>query len=178
MQRLKNTTKSNASMENKNINWDATTFFRGLTEKNRLAESKKFRFCEVSGLDGFVDAVKNAQQTTAFICVSDVSDGWTDINNTPHTRRVKTVFLAMRHKVDDMTARAACMETMREIFRQFMSKFIQEKTRLEQNFIYPDSRIRFTEMPRYFFTGCAGAYFQIALNTYTDLQYNGDEWID
>lgn len=165
-------------MGTKNINWDASSFFRELTERNALARRYNFRFCEVSGLEGFEEAVNSAQQTTAFVCVSDISDGWTDINNTPHTRRVKTVFFAMRHKADDMAARNQCMEVMREIFRQFMSRFIQERTRLEQNYIYPDTRVRFTEMPRYFFTGCAGAYFQISLNTYTDLQYNESEWIN
>lgn len=37
---------------NTNYNWDATTFFRQLTERNLLAQSKNFKFCRVSGLEG------------------------------------------------------------------------------------------------------------------------------
>lgn len=103
--------------------------------------------------------------------------GFTELNNSPHTRRVKTVFLAMRHALDDMTAREECMETMRELFRQFMTRLILERTRLEENCVYLDPRITFQEIDRYFFSGCACAYFQIAVDVFTDLRYNKDEWL-
>ena len=156
--------------------WDASAYFEHLTATNRLAESEKFTFCRVSGLEGFEDALAHMQQTTAFVCVSDIANGYTELNNTPRTRRVKTVFLAMRHKIDDMDARNRCMETMRELFRQFMSLLILEKTKLENHCIYLDPRISFNEIDRYFFSGCACAYCQIAVDVFTDLRYNADEW--
>ncbi len=156
--------------------WDATTFFEELTATNRLATAENFVFCRVSGLEGFEEAVNQMQSATAFVCVSDIADGYTELNNTPRTRRVKTVFLAMRHRVDDMEARSECIETMRELFRQFMSKLLLEKVKLEQNCIYLDPRISFSEIDRYFFSGCAAAYFQIAVDVYTDLRFNEDEW--
>lgn len=157
-------------------NWDASAFFESLTNDNLLAQSEKFTFCRVSGLDGFEEALEKLQQHVAFVCVSDIADGYTELNNTPRTRRVKTVFLAMRHAISDMEARLECMEIMREIFRQFMSKLFLEKVRLEQNCIYLDPRISFTEVDRYFFSGCACAYFQIAVDVFTDLRFNEDEW--
>ena len=164
-------------MEN-NLNgrWDAAVFFENLTAANKLAQCEQFVFCRVSGLDGFEEAVNQAQTQQAFVCVSDIADGYTELNNTPRTRRVKTVFLAMRHAAEDMAARSDCMEIMRELFRQFMSKLILEKTRLEENCIYIDPRISFNEIDRYFFSGCACAYFQIAVDVYTDLRFNADEW--
>ena len=138
--------------------WDASQYFEQLTATNRLAKSERM------------------QRTTAFVCVSDIANGFTELNNTPHTRRVKTVFLAKRHKIDDMAARTRCMETLRELFRQYMSLLILEKTKLEQHCIYLDPRISFNEIDRYFFSGCACAYFQIAVDVYTDLRYNADEW--
>ena len=156
--------------------WDATAFFEQLTATNRLAKSEGFTFCRVSGLDGFEEALDNMQQSLAFICVSDIANGYTELNNTPRTRRVKTIFMAMRHKIDDMRARNNCMDTMREVFRQFMSKLILEKTKLENHCIYLDTRISFNEIDRYFFSGCACAYFQIAVDVYTDLRLNPDEW--
>ena len=164
------------TIETPNFSWNATTFFEQLTQRNRLAKEKKFTFCRVSGLDGFEELLGKLLTKSAFICVSDISQGFTDINNTPHTRRVKTVFLAMRHAIDDMKARERCMNTMRELFRQFMSVLILEQTRLQEHSIYLDPRISFQEIDRYFLSGCACAYFQIAVETYTDLQYNKDEW--
>lgn len=164
-------------MENQlNGRWDAAKFFEELTATNKLAQKEQFVFCRVSGLDGFEGAVNQAQTQRAFVCISDIADGYTELNNTPRTRRVKTVFLAMRHAAEDMAARSECMETMRELFRQFMSRLLPEKVRLEQNCIYLDPRISFNEIDRYFFNGAAGAYFQIAVDVYTDLRYNKDEW--
>ena len=157
-------------------NWNATQFFEQLTASNRLATSENFVFCRVSGLEGFEEALEQMQSASAFVCVSDIADGYTELNNTPRTRRVKTVFLAMRHAVNDMEARNECMETMRELFRQFMSVLTLERVKLEQDCIYIDPRISFNEIDRYFFSGCACAYFQIAIDKYTDLRYNANEW--
>lgn len=132
--------------------WDAADFFEGLTARNLFAEGKGFVFCRVSGLQGFEEALHVMQQSAAIVCVSDEADGYITINNTPRSRRVKTVFLAMRHALDDMDARAQCMESMRELFRQFMSVLIKERVKLEQNMIYLDERISFHEIDRYFLT--------------------------
>ena len=167
-----------AVINNDTFNWNTTAFFEGLTKLNKFAKSKKFTFCRVSGLDGFEEALAKMLTKTAFVCVSDISQGFTDINNTPHTRRVKTVFLAMRHAVDNMEARQSCMDMMRELFRQFMSVLILEQTKLQEHSIYIDPRISFQEIDRYFFSGCACAYFQIAVDTYTDLQFNSEEWTE
>ena len=157
-------------------NWNASAFFEDLTRRNKLAQEKGFRFCRVSGLDGFEEALQAMQSTTAFVCVSDLSQGFTALNNTPRTRRVKTVFLAMRCAVDDMEARQQCLDTMQELFRQFMSVLIQEETRLRERFIYLDPRITFHEIDRYFFSGATCAFFEIAIDKYTDLRFNPEEW--
>lgn len=156
--------------------WNAAPFFATLTASNKFAMSYDFTFTKVSGLDGFEEALQHMQSATAIVAVSDISQGYIEINNSPHTRRVKTVFLAMRHAIDDITARQECMDIMRELFRQFMSKLILEKTKQEQNNIYLDPRISFQEIDQYFFSGCACAYFQIAVDTYTDLRYDPTEW--
>ena len=158
-------------------NWDATTFFERLTDTNILARNKKFRFCKVSGLQGFEDALASMQTTTAFVCVSDTAEGYTELNTTPRTRRVKTVFFAMRHQLGNMAARLDCFDTMRELFRQYMSVLILEQTKLQERSLYLDPRIRFSEIPEYFASGCACASFQIAVDIYTDLRYNQSEWL-
>lgn len=163
-------------MEKFNYDWSAFDFFKTLTESNRLAKSVKMTAFRVSGLQQFEDALASMQYTTAFCCICDLSSGYTDLSTTPKTRRVKTVFLAMRHRIDDMAARNAAFEQLREIFRQFMTKLILEKTRLEENRLYVDTRIQFQEIPEYFFSGCACAHFSVAIDTMTDLRFNSDEW--
>ncbi len=156
--------------------WCATDFFQNLCATNKLALAENFVFSRCSGLEGFEEALQEMQTSVAFCFVSDIADGYTELNNTPRTRRVKTVFLAMRHSAEDMELRNSCMEIMRELFRQFMSVLTLERVKLEQNCIYLDPRISFNEIDRYFFSGCACAYFQIAVDVYTDLRYNPDEW--
>lgn len=162
----------------KNINWNAYNYFDALIKKNKLAQEKGFKTFVCSGLEGFNDALQTYQKTTSFLCVDDLSDGYIELNNSPHTRRVKMIFLARRHKVDDMAARNQAMELLRELFRQLMSKFLLEKTRIEQNLLYVNSQIRFNEINRYFMNGCACAYFSITIDTYTNLMVNKDEWDD
>ena len=65
--------------------WDASEYFEHLTATNRLAKCEHFTFCRVSGLDGFEEALAHMQRTTAFVCVSDIANGFTELNNTPHT---------------------------------------------------------------------------------------------
>ncbi len=72
----------------------------------------------------------------------------------------------MRHAAEDMAARAECMEIMRELFRQFMSRLLPEKVRLEQNCIYLDPRISFNEIDRYFFQRSRRCVFPIAVDVF------------
>lgn len=157
-------------------NWDAASFFKSLTEKNLLAKSNNFCFRQVSSLEGFEEALRSATAKTAFVCVSDSSAGIIQLNNTPRTRRVKTVFMAMRHKVEDMDARKKCLGIMQEIFRQFLSVLIRENVKLQEKKIYLDPAISFQEIDKYFFTGAACAYFQLSVDRYTDLRFNDSEW--
>lgn len=159
-------------------NWDAIAFFENLTSRNRLARDHGFKFCRVSGMEGFQEALASMQNAKAFVCVNEVSQGYTSLDNSPRTRRVKTVFIAMRHKIDDMKARQDRFDTLRELFRQFMTVLIKEKTKLEEDCVELDRRITFHEIDEYFFSGCACAYFSVAVDIHTDLRYDQNEWVE
>lgn len=166
-------------MENikKNFEWDAEKYFRQLVGTNKLAKEKGYRFATVSGLEGLEEYIETVKTTPAAVCFSEESPGYVTLNNTPHTRRVKTVFIMKRHKLNDMKARKECLMEMRELFRQLMSKVFKQRTQIEQGLIYFDERVQFTEIERYFAAGAACAFFQIAYNVYTDLRYNPEEWL-
>lgn len=176
MLKQKKTQKLMQNMENLKGDWNASNYFRSLTNQNKLAIANSFEFFSVDALEGFHSILSSMQSKKAFVCVSEVSQGYIDVYNTPKTRRIKTIFLAMRHKIDDSLARENRFDVMRELFRQFMSHLLREKTKLLENNIYIDSRISFREIDKYFFTGCACAYFQIAVDNQTSLVYEPSEW--
>lgn len=160
--------------------FDAVSLFRNLTERNVLARKHGFRFEVVSDLEGFSDALAEMQLLTPLVCVSDTCAGSISIDNAPSTRRVNTVFLFMPHGIMEnwMSARQERFSIMRELFRQFMSVLLREVTNLHLDGIYIDRDISFTEIDRYFFSGGACAYFQIASDITTDLQLNLEEWTE
>lgn len=163
---------------NKNIDWDSTDFFERLTSTNKLAQSFNADFCRVSGLDGFNDCLGVMRSSKLIVAASDSSSGAFIMNdNTPRNDRVKLFFVAMRHKLDDMRARENALDIIRELFRQFMTKLMLEKVRLQEQSLYLDDAISFNEIDQYFFAGMACAYFQIKVTTYSDLRYNPDEWM-
>ena len=79
-------------MSKHNFNWDAVSFFEGLSANNKLAQAEGFTFCRVSGLEGFEEALHTMQGNTAFVCVSDIAQGYTELNNPPpYTARKDSV---------------------------------------------------------------------------------------
>lgn len=158
--------------------FDSISFFRHLTESNRLAKEYGFRFEIVSGLDGFEDTLHSIADAIALVCVDDTSQGDIVTANTPHKKSFRTVFLYMRHAVDNwMENRQRCFNIMRELFRQFMTVLIRQRVRLrlENTIINPD--VSFHEIDKYFFTGGACAWFQIEVDKFISLEYNHEEWL-
>ena len=82
----------------------------------------------------------------------------------------------MRHKQGDMTARQNCLAVINDLHRQFCSRLLMERTRLQENMQYLNSRIHLQEVSRYLVPGTAICMFEIAVDTYIDLSYNPDEW--
>ena len=159
--------------------FDASSFFRHLTESNRLAVSHGFQYADVSDLDGFEGALNDMQEYHPLVCVSDTSDGLISLDNAPRTHRIKTVYMFMPHAIDEnwMENRKRCFAIMREIFRQFLSVLIRQHTRLHLNGLYLQRQISFSEIDRYFFSGGACAFFEIVVDTATDLQLRDSEWL-
>lgn len=161
-------------MSSNKIDWSASEFFEKLCRANRFANENGFDFAEVSSLEGFSDLLSDNLLSTAFVAVSDTSDGAITIEATPRTRRIKTVFMAMRHSI--LSGREDCLEIMRELFRQFMSVLCLERFAVSDSGVIIDPRVTFHEIDKYFASGCACAYFQIAVDVHTDLVFNDSEW--
>lgn len=160
------------------IGWDAVAFYKHLTETNKLCREHGFQFRRISGLNDFADAVNSMQSTKAFVCCSDVNVGRFELLNTPHVSRSKTVLLAMRHKMGDMVARENCLTIINEIYRQFCSVLIMERTKIEQKGLYLESSITIQETDHNFIPGTAVAFFECKVTNYdVDMRFNPDEWV-
>lgn len=157
--------------------WSAADFFEQLTKKNKLTRELGFVFCSVSGLQGFLDVISANSSAPNVIAVDDTSEGYAKIDNSPHRRMVKAIYMSMRHKAGNQELRKQCMSIMSEIFRQFMSKLILERTMLQQCMARLDPRIAFSEIDKYFCAGSACAFFQLTIDLDTDMRFNPDEWI-
>lgn len=158
--------------------WKVDKYFKRLLDLNRLAIKHDFNFCLVSGLQGLEDMLHLSQSCTSFFAVSDTSDGYMSIDQSAQNRRVKTVFMAMRHAESDMQARNMCMDIMREIFRQIMTVLSRDRRRFANLKLFIDGRVQFSEIEQYFFTGCACAYFQIAVDNFRPVCICENDWTD
>lgn len=159
--------------------WNVARYFSRLIDINRLALKYRFQFCTVSGLQGLEDMLHLVQNTANFFAVSDMSDGYMQVSDSsPHSRRIKTCFMAMRHQESNMEARDSCMDIMRELFRQLITVLMHDVSMLYHHHINIDERIQFSEIDSYFFAGCACAYFQIAVDYPINLCISNDEWTE
>lgn len=163
------------NLENKK-QWDAAPFVEQLTKRNRLAHQHGFRFVRVPSLGHLEEVISKMQNTTAFVVVSDMTNGSTNLHNTPRVTRTKTVVFAKRYAVDSVDRREEALNVIRELFRQFASMIIQEKTRLENDMQYLDPNIRLTETNNLLMPGVVCAYYELTVTTHIDLQYRQDEW--
>ena len=164
-------------MENRNITmWDACAFFKRLVSCNKLCQDLGFVCVEVSGLDGLEEALATMQKTANLVMVSENAAGLTRLDNTPHNTKVRTVFIAMRYKHDDMAARKTCMNTIFELHRQFASVLIRESVRIQEKMQHLNPEITLQEVDKYLVPDTAICMFELAVNTYIDLQYNPLEW--
>lgn len=158
------------------FNWNASDYFRMLVESNLLAIANDMKFYIGSGLNSFEQAVDNFLDVLCFCMLTESADGRLSTDTSPNARRVKTVFLAMRHGENDMKARRKCLDVLTEIFRQFMSHLNREKIKLLQQGIYIEPVIEFHEFNEFFFSGCAAVYFHIPFSTAVDLRFDESQW--
>ena len=158
--------------------WNASGYFKRLLDLNRMALENHFEFCKVSGLQGLEDMLGLAQSCNSFFAVSEVSDGFMSIGQSAQNRKIKTVFLAMRHTESDMSARAMCFDIMQEIFRQMMTVLSRDRRKFHSLKVFIDDKVQFSEIEQYFFSGCACAYFQIAVDNYRPVCICKDDWTE
>lgn len=157
----------------------AEDYFRGLTEKNILAQEHKFFPCTCSGIESLQGPLEKFRSSNAFVCVDDTNDGamFRGKNGGYFKQRTFTVFILHRYKFGNEDDRRAKLSLCRDIFRQFASKMIVDSKRMSNELIYLQTdNILSRELGQYFMNGCTGLYFMIDVSEPVDLKFDSAEW--
>lgn len=157
---------------------DFHAYIDGLTKTNKLAAGSGFFPCRCSGITQLEELLQNFREQQNFVCSSDICDESTTMTGgTFFKRRLVTVFILARFTFGDMDSYTQAMDTCRELFRQFKSKFIHDATDFSKKMIHLRAdEIRSSELGGHFLNGATGLYFMIAYDEPENLCYNPDEW--
>lgn len=162
---------------NTTFTWDAASYFKRLTETNKLAVSKNFRYCDISGIGNMEQVLAQHKNLTAFVAVNNTEGGAIFFDNTPYATRSKGLFFGMRHLKDNMAGRQQCIDTMSEIYRQFNSALLHDEESLL------DERTRFNRRQRLQVIDAninpewTIMFVEIGTITNIDMCYDADEWL-
>lgn len=161
------------------VGFDAFSYFRDLTKKNKLTQELGFLATTCSSPMAFEGMLANMQKSRNFIVIDDTNDGNVAVNGDGSFRKIVTytVWILMRYSLNDMNDRQEKLNTCRKIFRQFLSRILIDKMKWESDFTYLLSdQVDNREIGAYFINGLTGVEFHIDVSEPLDLVYNNEEW--
>lgn len=161
------------------VGFDAMTYFRNLTEQNKLTSELGFMATSCSGPGSFEGLLSSMMKGKNFVLIDDTNDGNVAINGDGGFFKVVTytVWILMRYKPNDMNDRQEKLNTCRRIFRQFLSRIIIDKYQWQSNFTYLLSdQVDTRELGAYFMNGLTGVEFHIDVREPLNLEFNNEEW--
>lgn len=164
------------------MKFEPISYFESLAEKNKLCRNNKFKSVLCSGPDNIEGVMADFRKTENFIIIDDMTDNHV-YNSKPtwFTRSVYTVWIIAASKFNDMDDRKAKLNLCRRIFKQFLSKMINDKARLTfgQDMYYLNlSKVYYKELGRYSFNGATGLYFMVENDVPEDLRFSDNDWDD
>lgn len=165
-----------------NLTFNALGYFEHLAKSNRLAQENDFWPCFCSGPESIDGIMQNFRKRKNFIMIDDTTSQNTYSRGvTFFDKNVYTVFILAHYHIDDMEDRQEKLELCRRIFRQFHSRMIFDKQRMEFGDMLEwldVSSVYSREMSRYSMSGVTGLYFMVNNDEPVDLTYNSNEWED
>ena len=114
------------------VGFDAFSYFRDLTKKNKLTQELGFLATTCSSPMAFEGMLANMQKSRNFIVIDDTNDGNVAVNGDGSFRKIVTytVWILMRYRLNDMNDRQEKLNTCRKIFRQFLSRILIDKMKV------------------------------------------------
>lgn len=158
--------------------FDAMSYFKDMTEKNKLASEYGFTTVACSGPFSLEGLLLNFKNKTNFIAIDDTNEGNVFASDGGFFKNVTyTVWILARYKFNDMNDRQVKLNLCRVIYRQFLTRILKDKYKWQLDFTYLlGSNIDTRELGVYFVNGLTGIEFHLDIQTPLDLTYNNDEW--
>lgn len=159
--------------------FDAEAYFKTLAETNKLCVEQGFRFCTCSGLENLEEAIDQFRKVNNFFIFDDTTEGqeFKGAGGGYYHKRLFTVSLMRRYRIDDMEDRAKQLEICRQLFKQLVSRMIKDKEETIKLAYLKTDNILYREYGRAMFSGCTGLYFIVECSEPENLCYNAEEWI-
>lgn len=166
-------------MENKDLSFDAYAYFEQLTKENKLVVNHKFKFTRVTNEDELEEVMTNMRSNSAFFALDDSSNGivYQPGNGGFFRKRVLSVFLLKRGRLNNMDDYVANMNICRDIFNQVCSRMIKDGPLLfEKNIQLNLDQLVFKQIENTLINGASGFYFMFNVVEPINLCYNDNEW--
>lgn len=158
--------------------FDAMTYFRNLTQSNRLCVAHGFSAASCSGPASFEGLLSQMMDVENFVVVDDTNEGNVTASDGGFFKRVTyTVWILARYAYNDMNDRQEKLNLCRTIFRQFLSKILIDKYQWQMDFTYLLSdNVDTRELGAWFINGLTGMEFHLDVQEPLDLVYDGEQW--
>lgn len=164
---------------NGNTFFDARTYFEKICAENKLAVAENFHFATCPGIENLEGVINDVRKVANFFVFDDTVEGqnFRGSGGGYFRKRVFTVSLLRRYRLNDMNDREAQLAVCRELYKQIVSRLIKDK-RENPNLVYLDTNsIFYREFDKIIFNGCTGLYFMLECAEPENLCYNADQWM-
>lgn len=160
--------------------FDAMTYFRTLTEKNKLCSDNGFVATSCSGPTSFEGMLSQMMDVENFVVVDDTNEGNVLASDGGFFKHVTyTVWILARYAFNDMNDRQEKLNLCRLIFHQFLSKVLIDKYQWQEDFTYLLSdNVDTRELGAWFVNGLTGVEFHLDVQQPLDLVYDGTQWTE
>lgn len=159
---------------------DFSDYISRLTAANKFCAERGFIHTTCSGIASLEGILERMRSARAIVCSSDVcQEGTVQRSGGYFRRRLFTAYILHRYDSRDRASAQVALQTCREVFRQFHSRFLHDEPELrgELNYLRTED-VRTHEFGADMFNGFAGLSFLIAIDEPADLQYRPNEWQD
>ena len=159
--------------------FNAEEYFKDIAATNKLCVDEGFRFCTCSGLENLEEAIDKFRKVSNFFIFDDTTEGqeFRGAGGGYYHKRLFTVSLMRRYRIDDMADRAKQLAICRKLFKQIVSKLLKDKEETEKLTYLKTDNILYREYDSAMFNGCTGLYFIVECSEPENLCYNKEEWL-
>ena len=161
-------------------NFDPLDYFKHLAETNRMCRENGFKPVFCSGPENLEGVMAEYRDTANFVIIDDTTDNNVHFNKPGWFRKtVYTVWIVAAYDYNDMEQRKERMNLCREIYRQFLSRALRDRSSMrygEAMYYFGTSNVYYKELGRYSLNGATGLYFMIENDIPEDLTYKNEEW--